>query len=137
MIRVCIPLVKSTSSFMLFSLTCLLSFLLNYSRFIQSLQVVITKCYHLFCNPCVQKVTESRHRKCPGCAASFSPNDVKPVYIWMENGNLTYIPHQEHLSIFKHVSCCNDSRFELSMPTGSNALLCLSLWRGGVTNRDQ
>ncbi|KAH9788550.1 E3 ubiquitin-protein ligase BRE1-like 1 [Citrus sinensis] len=44
-------------------------------------EVVITKCYHLFCNPCVQKVTESRHRKCPGCAASFSPNDVKPVYI--------------------------------------------------------
>ncbi|CAI0445893.1 unnamed protein product [Linum tenue] len=44
-------------------------------------EVVITKCYHLFCNPCVQKVTESRHRKCPVCAASFGQNDVKPVYI--------------------------------------------------------
>ncbi|GMI74091.1 REDUCED DORMANCY 4, histone mono-ubiquitination 1 [Hibiscus trionum] len=44
-------------------------------------EVVITKCYHLFCNPCVQKITESRHRKCPVCAASFSANDVKPVYI--------------------------------------------------------
>ncbi|KAJ0112961.1 hypothetical protein Patl1_00150 [Pistacia atlantica] len=44
-------------------------------------EVVITKCYHLFCNPCVQRVTESRHRKCPMCAASFGPNDVKPVYI--------------------------------------------------------
>ncbi|XP_039046544.1 E3 ubiquitin-protein ligase BRE1-like 1 [Hibiscus syriacus] len=44
-------------------------------------EVVITKCFHLFCNPCVQKVTESRHRKCPVCAASFGANDVKPVYI--------------------------------------------------------
>lgn len=44
-------------------------------------EVVITKCYHLLCNPCVQKVMETRHRKCPVCAASFGPNDVKPVYI--------------------------------------------------------
>ncbi|MBA0853578.1 hypothetical protein Goshw_019395 [Gossypium schwendimanii] len=45
-------------------------------------EVVITKCYHLFCNPCVQKtVTESRQRKCPVCAASFGANDVKPIYI--------------------------------------------------------
>ncbi|KAJ4727229.1 E3 ubiquitin protein ligase [Melia azedarach] len=44
-------------------------------------EVVITKCYHLFCNPCVQRVMESRHRKCPACGASFGPNDVKPVYI--------------------------------------------------------
>lgn len=44
-------------------------------------EVVITKCYHLFCNPCVQRISESRHRKCPACAASFGPNDVKPVYI--------------------------------------------------------
>ncbi|CAL5331332.1 unnamed protein product [Camellia sinensis] len=44
-------------------------------------QVVITKCYHLFCNPCIQRIIESRHRKCPVCAASFGANDVKPVYI--------------------------------------------------------
>ncbi|GFP80931.1 E3 ubiquitin-protein ligase bre1-like 1 [Phtheirospermum japonicum] len=44
-------------------------------------EVVITKCYHLFCNPCVQKIIETRHRKCPVCAASFGANDVKPVYI--------------------------------------------------------
>ncbi|XP_076920914.1 E3 ubiquitin-protein ligase BRE1-like 1 isoform X1 [Bidens hawaiensis] len=44
-------------------------------------EVVITKCYHLFCNTCVQRIIESRHRKCPLCAASFSANDVKPVYI--------------------------------------------------------
>lgn len=44
-------------------------------------EVVITKCYHLFCNTCVQKIIETRHRKCPLCTASFGPNDVKPVYI--------------------------------------------------------
>ncbi|KAL8249384.1 hypothetical protein R6Q59_006252 [Mikania micrantha] len=44
-------------------------------------EVVITKCYHLFCNTCIQKIIETRHRKCPLCAASFAANDVKPVYI--------------------------------------------------------
>ncbi|CAN8286415.1 unnamed protein product [Cochlearia groenlandica] len=44
-------------------------------------EVVITKCYHLFCNPCVQKLTGTRHRKCPTCNASFGPNDIKPIYI--------------------------------------------------------
>lgn len=44
-------------------------------------EVVITKCYHLFCGPCVLKITEGRHRKCPVCASSFGANDVKPVYI--------------------------------------------------------
>ncbi|KAH1106839.1 hypothetical protein J1N35_010607 [Gossypium stocksii] len=45
-------------------------------------EVVITKCYHLFCNPCVQKnIAESRQRKCPVCASSFGANDVKPIYI--------------------------------------------------------
>jgi E3 ubiquitin-protein ligase BRE1 len=44
-------------------------------------EVVLTKCYHLFCNACVQRILGSRHRKCPVCAASFGANDVKPVYI--------------------------------------------------------
>ncbi|KAH7519670.1 E3 ubiquitin-protein ligase BRE1-like 1 [Ziziphus jujuba] len=44
-------------------------------------QVAITKCYHLFCNPCVQQIIETRHRKCPTCSTSFGPNDVKSVYI--------------------------------------------------------
>lgn len=43
-------------------------------------EVVITKCYHLFCNTCIQNLAETRHRKCPSCGASFGPNDVKPVY---------------------------------------------------------
>ncbi|KAH8488356.1 hypothetical protein H0E87_024143 [Populus deltoides] len=44
-------------------------------------EAVITKCYHLFCNPCIQRIVESRYRKCPVCSMSFGHNDVKPVYI--------------------------------------------------------
>ncbi|WVZ06599.1 hypothetical protein V8G54_019945 [Vigna mungo] len=44
-------------------------------------EAVITKCYHLFCFSCIQKVAGSRHRKCPQCATSFGVNDVKPVYL--------------------------------------------------------
>ncbi|XP_042504874.1 E3 ubiquitin-protein ligase BRE1-like 1 isoform X2 [Macadamia integrifolia] len=44
-------------------------------------EVVITKCFHLFCNPCVQRVLETRQRKCQLCSTSFGPNDVKAVYI--------------------------------------------------------
>ncbi|XP_022944813.1 E3 ubiquitin-protein ligase BRE1-like 1 [Cucurbita moschata] len=43
-------------------------------------QVVITKCFHLFCNPCVQDILKSQHRKCPRCSATFGPNDVKQVF---------------------------------------------------------
>ncbi|XP_022145595.1 E3 ubiquitin-protein ligase BRE1-like 1 [Momordica charantia] len=43
-------------------------------------QVVITKCFHLFCNSCVQDILKSQQRKCPRCSASFGPNDVKQVF---------------------------------------------------------
>lgn len=44
-------------------------------------EVVITKCYHLFCSPCIQRNLEIRHRKCPGCGVAFGQNDVRNVYI--------------------------------------------------------
>ncbi|CAM6046756.1 unnamed protein product [Sphagnum compactum] len=44
-------------------------------------EVVITKCYHLFCGPCIQRNLELRHRKCPGCGVPFGQNDVRNVYI--------------------------------------------------------
>ncbi len=46
------------------------------------MQVVITKCYHLFCGPCIQRNLDLRHRKCPGCGVPFGQNDVRNVYIW-------------------------------------------------------
>ncbi|CAH9148330.1 unnamed protein product [Cuscuta epithymum] len=44
-------------------------------------EVVIVKCYHLFCNQCIQRNLELRHRKCPGCGTGFGQNDVKRVKI--------------------------------------------------------
>ncbi|KAJ8513461.1 hypothetical protein OPV22_003895 [Ensete ventricosum] len=44
-------------------------------------EVVITKCFHLFCHQCVQKTIDSRQRKCRTCGMSFGPNDVKSIYI--------------------------------------------------------
>uniref|UniRef100_A0A6U9PYA1 E3 ubiquitin protein ligase n=1 Tax=Picocystis salinarum TaxID=88271 RepID=A0A6U9PYA1_9CHLO len=44
-------------------------------------EVVITKCYHLFCHQCIQDNLDSRHRKCPGCGVGFGANDVKRVYL--------------------------------------------------------
>eukprot|EP00246_Nothoceros_aenigmaticus_P004794 TRINITY_DN1649_c0_g2_i2.p1 TRINITY_DN1649_c0_g2~~TRINITY_DN1649_c0_g2_i2.p1 ORF type:complete len:188 (+),score=43.15 TRINITY_DN1649_c0_g2_i2:113-676(+) len=44
-------------------------------------EVVITKCYHLFCAQCIQRTLEIRHRKCPGCGVPFGQNDVRTVYI--------------------------------------------------------
>ncbi|CAA7401290.1 unnamed protein product [Spirodela intermedia] len=44
-------------------------------------QVVITKCFHLFCSNCIQRNLEIRHRKCPACGTPFGQNDVKEVNI--------------------------------------------------------
>lgn len=44
-------------------------------------EVVITKCYHLFCNDCIQKLLRNRQRRCPSCGLSFGANDVKSIYI--------------------------------------------------------
>ncbi|KAG5566183.1 hypothetical protein RHGRI_001949 [Rhododendron griersonianum] len=44
-------------------------------------EVVIVKCFHLFCNPCIQRNLEIRHRKCPGCGTAFGQRDVRFVKI--------------------------------------------------------
>lgn len=44
-------------------------------------EVVITKCFHLFCHTCIQRNLEIRHRKCPGCGTAFGQSDVREVNI--------------------------------------------------------
>lgn len=44
-------------------------------------EVVIVKCYHLFCNSCIQRNLEIRHRKCPACGTAFGQSDVRFVKI--------------------------------------------------------
>lgn len=43
-------------------------------------EVVIGKCFHLFCHQCVDNNLKARHRKCPGCGVKFDQSDVHTVY---------------------------------------------------------
>eukprot|EP00884_Botryococcus_braunii_P022342 jgi/Botrbrau1/8792/Bobra.0330s0023.1 len=42
--------------------------------------VIITKCWHMFCEPCIKKNLDARNRKCPGCGSLFGSADVKRVF---------------------------------------------------------
>jgi hypothetical protein len=42
--------------------------------------VVITSCYHTFCQSCVDKNLKTRHRKCALCNLPFGKNDVHKLY---------------------------------------------------------
>jgi E3 ubiquitin-protein ligase BRE1 len=42
--------------------------------------VIITKCWHMFCKQCINKNLEARHRKCPGCGHPFGAADVKQFF---------------------------------------------------------
>ena len=42
--------------------------------------VVITKCWHLFCSHCIRRNVETRNRKCPGCGCPFGQQDVKQFF---------------------------------------------------------
>jgi E3 ubiquitin-protein ligase BRE1 len=42
--------------------------------------VILLKCSHMFCKPCIDATIDNRHRKCPGCGAAFSAADVRPVF---------------------------------------------------------
>lgn len=43
--------------------------------------VIITKCYHLFCRECVNENLKVRSRKCPACSKSFGQDDVHEIYL--------------------------------------------------------
>ncbi|KAM7276194.1 hypothetical protein ACFE04_018060 [Oxalis oulophora] len=49
-------------------------------------EVVITKCYHLFCNTCVQKICGTRQRKCPakGSCISFAKKWFRTKRRWIK-----------------------------------------------------
>ncbi|RLN95094.1 hypothetical protein BBJ28_00000114 [Nothophytophthora sp. Chile5] len=43
--------------------------------------VIITKCFHMFCKECVDNNLKSRNRKCPTCKKMFGQDDVKAVWL--------------------------------------------------------
>ncbi|TMW68606.1 hypothetical protein Poli38472_006074 [Pythium oligandrum] len=42
--------------------------------------VIISKCFHMFCKECVDNNLKSRNRKCPTCKKMFGQDDVKNVW---------------------------------------------------------
>ena len=44
-------------------------------------QVVLTRCYHVFCKDCIDLRINTRQRKCPSCGDSFGVNDVHQLYL--------------------------------------------------------
>jgi E3 ubiquitin-protein ligase BRE1 len=44
-------------------------------------QVVLTRCYHVFCKDCIDLRINTRQRKCPTCGDSFGVNDAHQLYL--------------------------------------------------------
>lgn len=42
--------------------------------------VIITKCLHTFCKPCVDARISTRQRKCPACNIPFAQSDVQSFF---------------------------------------------------------
>ncbi|KAG7402185.1 E3 ubiquitin-protein ligase bre1 [Phytophthora boehmeriae] len=42
--------------------------------------VIISKCFHMFCKECIDNNLKSRNRKCPTCKKMFGHDDVKTVW---------------------------------------------------------
>ncbi|XP_063291088.1 E3 ubiquitin-protein ligase BRE1A [Pelobates fuscus] len=47
----------------------------------RKMDVVLTKCFHVFCFECVKTRYDTRQRKCPKCNAAFGANDFHRIYI--------------------------------------------------------
>ncbi|KAH7888505.1 BRE1 E3 ubiquitin ligase-domain-containing protein [Phlebopus sp. FC_14] len=43
-------------------------------------EVVLTKCMHTFCKPCVETRIATRQRRCPNCNVGFAQSEVQTVY---------------------------------------------------------
>ncbi|KAF1332147.1 E3 ubiquitin-protein ligase bre1 2, partial [Globisporangium splendens] len=46
----------------------------------QRKNVLISKCFHMFCKDCIDSNLKSRNRKCPTCKKMFGQDDVKSVW---------------------------------------------------------
>ncbi|KAF6763101.1 hypothetical protein DFP72DRAFT_874675 [Ephemerocybe angulata] len=43
--------------------------------------VIVTKCMHTFCKPCIDARISTRQRKCPACGVAFAQSDVSTLYM--------------------------------------------------------
>ena len=42
--------------------------------------VIISKCFHMFCKDCIENNLKARNRKCPTCKKMFGQDDVKNMW---------------------------------------------------------
>ncbi|KAJ3121624.1 E3 ubiquitin-protein ligase bre1 [Nowakowskiella sp. JEL0407] len=42
---------------------------------------VITRCFHVFCQGCIDEIIAARQRKCPTCSIAFGKEDVKQIFL--------------------------------------------------------
>ncbi|EST08476.1 Zinc finger, C3HC4 RING-type [Kalmanozyma brasiliensis GHG001] len=42
---------------------------------------ILVKCFHTFCQVCIDSRVQTRQRKCPHCALAFAVSDVQPLYL--------------------------------------------------------
>ncbi|CAM9257531.1 unnamed protein product [Ascophyllum nodosum] len=42
---------------------------------------VITKCFHMFCDGCLEQSIKSRNRKCPACTKAYGSDDVHELWL--------------------------------------------------------
>ena len=42
--------------------------------------VVLAKCFHTFCRPCITGTMEARNRRCPVCKTKIGMDDIKPLH---------------------------------------------------------
>ena len=42
--------------------------------------IVLAKCYHMFCRECITKNLHMRQRLCPTCRHKFTGDDIKPLW---------------------------------------------------------
>lgn len=42
--------------------------------------VIISKCFHMFCKECMDTNLKARNRKCPTCKKMFGHDDIKTAW---------------------------------------------------------
>lgn len=47
--------------------------------------VILGRCYHMFCRSCIDQNLAKRNRKCPECAVHYGQDDLHKI--WLFNSN--------------------------------------------------
>ena len=51
----------------------------------QNKNVILGRCYHMFCRSCIDQNMAKRNRKCPECAVHFGQDDLHKIWLFDSN----------------------------------------------------